>query len=974
MAQQIQVSEAEQQLRDLARPLVSTCPDMRQMARETAIGILNKHGHGQLDPDHVHLNRFMTAQSSPRTFSGWQHLDAPYQSFTLPQLVMHRFDTHDQNNSDLLSYLAGFYTQGPGAEAYDEHNEVPLAPKDVLEDFWAIDFSYTYHQHLNAFWHGQADNFRTLIKVNFLAKVLETCAADAASELAQCARQVARAITGHDLGQPSLEQLREEHPATAGFRVCTFDIGGHVASDFLRIVLPDGRQLLYTPGEVDALHLFADRKALYWWVLIHTNQPDNRARFMSHFPLSSRAENNDKAGLNHMIDLLFYHWGGDDHKCLNQLDKTLSADAFSHLRDAARKRMTDDAHFALRSNADLRKQLWIGDLKAFGKVFGPLAALDWPVALAAVGAGLADMGLNIDQAINGHTTSERQAGVIGAVFAAIDVLFNATLLAGATGPGVDEDLIGISPEEPLAAEDEQALASPAQMENWIPTPFRPTQDADLLATFESNAVLHSPSGSGDLAGIHVQDGNFYALIDDLPYQVRYIGEMKSWVVIDPENPYSFYRNVPIRMDAAGQWQPMKRAGLAGGALPRKLLALWGKNASTAPAALAPTPYEIPDALRTTLNPIAVAPGQERLLSGIMITMDPTTDNALAEFRKLRDLLADDAQQYMTSVEPPARPTLPQLPREASPKQLIRSVYENSDGLVIGEGHSQLGSKAFLIDNLPHLKKAKVKVLYLEHFMTDFQQADLDLFHASGDMPAALKDYVKALDNGFGIDVTGRYSFLNVLRAAQKEGIRIQSIDCMASYRQAWDRPPSPVIRQQMMNFYAHEIIQADQATRGPGKWVALMGNTHSNTFEGVVGVSELQGAIGLRVEDIAVESVGGVEADPGRTVIDKDDMSVRNLKGDLRLQVPISSSKASDAPLETLLCNKGAFTFDTIDGQLKLIHRSNDGQLKYTPIIQEGTTLYLDRPDWPWISGRRLRNLQEIRSTLEHRGLSYMRR
>ncbi|WP_256573278.1 MULTISPECIES: membrane-targeted effector domain-containing toxin [unclassified Pseudomonas] len=978
MGLQILVPKAEQQLRDLARPLVSACPDLRQMARETAITVLKKHGHAALDPDHVHLNRFMAAQSSPRTFSGWQHHDAPFQSYTLPQLVMHRFDVNDQDNSDLLSYLSGFYTDGPDAEVYDEHNEIPIAPKDVLDDFWDIDFSSAYHEHLDAFWHQHADGYRTLAKINFLAKVVETCAADPTSDLSSCARQVAQALTGHGIGQPSLKQLNEEHRPDAGFRVCTFDIGGHVASDFLRIELPDGRQLLYTPGEVDALHLFADRKALYWWVLNNTNEADNRARFVSHFALSSRSEREDSTGLNHMIDLLFFNWGGDDHHCLNQLDKTLPGDAFSHLRDAARQRMTDDANFALRSNDDLRKQLWIGYLKAFGKVFSPLAALDWPVALAAVGAGLVDIGLNIDQAVNGHTTGERHAGVIGAIFAAIDTLFNAAMLASAAGSSVKNELVEVAeapPEESPPFEVETAPASPEQIETWVPGPFRPAQQAELLAPFESNVVLHGNPGDGQLAGIHVQDGNFYALISDTPYQVRFISELKSWVVIDPENPYSFYRNVPISRDAAGHWQPQARPRLSGGGgLPRKLLGLWGRSTHTASEPLPPTPYEVPDSLRSTLRDSAIAPGQERLLSGIMAFPEPAQNTAFAEFRKLRDTLAKDAQQYLASAELPARPQIPRLPREASAKQIIRSVYENSDGLVIGESHSQVGSKAFLIDNMTLLKKAKVRVLYLEHFMTEFQQADLDLFHVSGEMPPALKRYAQALDKGFGIDASSRYTFLNLLQAAQKEGIRIQSIDCMASYRQAWERAPSQVIRQQMMNFFAHEIIEADQATRGLSKWVALMGNSHSNTFEGVTGLSELQGAIGLRVEDIALSEIGGVEVDPGYTGVAQGDLSVFNLKGDLRLQVPTAIQIPSGAPLENLLRNTGTFTFDSIDGQLNLINRGRNGLLKYTPVLQEGDRLYLDRADWPWISGRRLASLQEMRSTLVRQGMRYIMR
>ena len=118
--------------------------------------------------------------------------------------------------------------------------------------------------------------------------------------------------------------MQQHASPAAGYRVCTFDIGGHLATDILRVEMDDGYQLLYTPGESEALHLFANRSELYQWVLMNTNQADNRARFMGHFALESHAEKASSVGLNHMIDLLFFNWGGDDHHCLNQLDHTLT--------------------------------------------------------------------------------------------------------------------------------------------------------------------------------------------------------------------------------------------------------------------------------------------------------------------------------------------------------------------------------------------------------------------------------------------------------------------------------------------------------------------------------------------------------------------------------------------------------------------------------------------------------------------------
>lgn len=960
------------QLQQLARTLVPDCPDMRQMARETALTILAKYGHPYLDPDQVYLNRFDTAQSNPHTFSGWAHHDAPVQSFTLPQLVMHRFDVNDQDNADLLSYRTGFYSEGSGASVFDERNEIPIAPSDVLTDFWAIDFSTQFQQRVETFWQQHADTYRTLAKVHFLGAVLEACEADASSELARRALQVARALVGPVSWPPTLAQLHQEVTPGPEYRLCSFDIGGHLASDILRVRMQDGYQLLYIPGEVEPLQLFATERDLYWWVLNTSNHADNRSRFMSHFPLATQADKHDSVGLNHMLDLLFYNWGSERHACLNQLDSAIATDAFNTLRDNARQRMFDDAHIALQSNAQLRKQLWIGYLSAFSQLVSPMSTVDWPIALAVVGAGLGQVGLHIDQAITGRTTAERQAGVIAAVIGAIATLFDAVALAALLKTaGQEVQTPGAGENTPLEPEDDIGPATPSEIQTWVPAGARQTERSALLEPFMANIIIEEETGSGKLANIYTQAGDLYVLIDQAPYQVRWVEQMRSWIIVDPGNPYSFYRNVPIRFEG-GQWHPYPRPGLRGGMLARKWLNLWGRTApNPALPELPPSPYEIPVESRTALRSAALS-GDLHALSGSHVDLSPGAEAAFETFRRLRDKLAAEASGYLATHAPRARPTLPELLPQASPKQIIRAVYAQTDGLVIGESHSQLGSKRFLIDNMAQLSKARVKVLYLEHFMTEFNQADLDAFNRTGQMPANLRTYVQAQDFGHATDAGGRYTFENVLTSAREHRIRLQAIDCLASYQQAWsDLPPSHA-RQKMMNYFAHLIIEADQANRGPAKWVALVGNTHSNTFEGVAGISELQGAIGLRIEDIPVDQVGGIGIDPGLTVIESD-LSMQSVRGDLRLQVPITHDELPAHDLATSLRNTGDFTFQSVKGQANLIHRGHDGTLKYTPIWQQGGRLRINKPDWPWVSARSLRDLAELRATLTRAGLRYRR-
>lgn len=111
-----------------------------------------------------------------------------------------------------------------------------------------------------------------------------------------------------------------------------------------------------------------------------------------------------------------------------------------------------------------------------------------------------------------------------------------------------------------------------------------------------------------------------------------------------------------------------------------------------------------------------------------------------------------------------------------------------------------------------------------------------------------------------------YSFTNVVTKAREAGIKIQPIDCTVSYILRDMRDSAGTLRQRMMNYYATEVIQWIQTSkRQPGKWVALVGDTHTNTFKDIPGLAELTGSIGLRIEDRTGTHPLGIEVDPGRT-------------------------------------------------------------------------------------------------------------
>lgn len=970
--------EDEQALKDLVIPFVEACPDMHDMAHTEAQGILDKYGIQHIDPDQVWWHRFdNTSVTSNKAFLFWEHYPKPIESLTLPQLVAQRFQAHDQDNADLLDSDGGFYNEGANARIYNQINEVKMYPSQVIKDLWRINFHDIYWSKMGDFWKRHSDDYRTLAKLNFIAKALEEHDGSRLSN--ENLKTVLLAVSTHITWPMTLDLLQAHEPPTPGFRITPLTIGNYRSTDILRIIDKNGRQILFTPGERDAFHVFETPLDLHWWLLSQNNHPDNRARFMAHFPLSAQQQDGDNVGLNHTIDLLYVTWGKYDRSLFDPGSPDIEIDVFEWIRDSVRERMFSDAELSLRSNGDLREKMWIGYLTTFSRLFGAMSGAGWPIALAAVGAGIANIGLNMDQAINGMNARDRKAGVLGAIFASIDTLFNALMLGGtAELAEVTEANETFTPQENLAGETELETSTVPRIAMAAPGRTYVTVGENPLAPFETNEVLDGlepVAADGKFQSIYQPDsGGNYIRIDEDFYQVRYVNEMKTWVVIDPANPFSFHRSLPVRLSAEGEWEPLTRPGLYGGGKIFDKLP-WGRSAGRLPDMdSAPTPYDVPLELRQALKPVANGEVADRHLQDIFENItDP--EGSLKQFKTLRQRLYRDAQAFYMNPQLPPRPDIPHLGpgMNMQPKTIIKSLYKETRGLMIGENHSSIGSKQFLIENMEVLSKQKIKTLYMEHLLTDFHQADLDIFNRSGDLSEDLETYLKTLDQGHRTDPAGEFTFLEVIKAAQKNHIRIQAIDCAASYRSTGMMNVSRNYRQAMMNYFAKTVIDSDQALRGPHNWIAFVGESHANNWEGVPGLSELEGGIGLRVESAEAGLKGDIEPDPGKTGISPEDMRPEFVKNDLRLQVELPPARVRRAKLEAALTEPGMLTIDRFGSRTVLVHRSRDRSLVVTPIEQDAKGFYVNRPNWGSLSNKRFATLGELREALERINLRLVR-
>ncbi|WP_130930810.1 membrane-targeted effector domain-containing toxin [Pseudomonas sp. Sample_24] len=996
-------------LQALIPELVDDCPDLYAMAYQIAQDILIRYHITDLTPDTVWWHRFHGAQSSSRAFTGWQHiLEKPKESMTFPQLVMQRFSVHDQDNADLLDLYGGFYRVGDDAESYDENNEVRLHASDVLKAFWDINFADRYKTAVAAFWEKHGANFRALAKCTFIAKAIEDYEHGHLS--GEHFTLVLSACAGN-LGRPLTRQmLLDESPAGNGLTIRKFCIDEFVSTDMFSITDGSDLNILYVPGEAQGFHAFHNVEALHEWLVNEVKDAEGRERMLMHFKQQERDIEQEKptslghklanftgvgliihflenteyenVGLTHEYDVLPDENTANDHHLLHYRGEIINGDAFTHLSQSTHERMLSDADYLLHSNAELRKKLWIGYLNAFNRVFGPMAAAAWPAALVVIGAGIANVGLHIDQAINATTQAERKAAVKGAILGSVDILFNLPFLIGASEFAQAAEAEAETEAAITPGEDVKSPSPPVQLpiESIHPTPG----DTGLLAPFETNEILdgYSPvSEEGKFQGIYQPEtGGNYIVIDDSFYQVRYSNELNCWTIIDPVNPHSFYRNIPVYLDETGAWMPITRPGLAGGGWFSDLFA---RAEPALPDFDAPaTAYDVPQDIKPALKKAANGLEAKGDLKDGFINPNKPADE-LEAFKRLRRRLYDDAVSFYSLPQPqlPPRPAIPSFVANARFKDIIKVIFKRLQSLVIGEGHSSVGSKQFLIENMSVLRKQKVKTLYMEHLLTDFHQADLDAFNRTGVMSEDLERYLKDLDAGFSTDPSKQFTFEQVVRAAQQNRIRVQAIDCLASYRSAGIQGADIHFRQKMMNFFAQQVISADQAARGAHRWVALVGNSHANTYGGVAGVSELEGSIGLRIESVGADELGGIKVDPGVSDVPRPGQPPGFAKNDLLLQIPTPPSVVLAQRLEDGLPRPGMYTLSTSTGEPILVHRSRTvtnngivtwGKLVRTPIKHDASGYYIERDSWE-ISGRRFATTEGLSSALHRMGLAPVR-
>ncbi|MNF78014.1 hypothetical protein D3C84_601760 [compost metagenome] len=455
----------------------------------------------------------------------------------------------------------------------------------------------------------------------------------------------------------------------------------------------------------------------------------------------------------------------------------------------------------------------------------------------------------------------------------------------------------------------------------------------------------------------------------------------TWAIIDPQNPNAFTGSIPVRLNAEGEWELAPKSGLKGGGKgPSKLVPGPSRPAAPLPPKVNDhahlTRYDAPNG--RSLNFLALGKQETHIK---VVNMPGGQIRGVSPYEEYvagrRTALARDAIEFQKPKDffasLPPRPVQPVITPSTTVTELIEKVFDTAPGLVVGESQDRIASMRFLIENMPTLARKGVKTIYLHRLLNDFNQVDLNNFAETGNMHGMLEMYLKKLPG----DPAGQFTPLEVVKTAQQNGIQIQATDCLASYRYE-DSTMTLRAQQSFKTYLTHTIMQATQARNGGGKWLVLTDQESTNTFRGMAGISETEGGIGLRIEEVQPDQSLHLDIDHGIEVGHEIAGGTGPMHGntdtlyaDISLQMPTPFIQRTPEQINQLLFRQGMFTIERSEDTFSLIHRSRTGQIVRTTIERTMDSGFrINRPAWAGVHRITYANLISLAHALNRMGLT----
>ncbi len=504
------------------------------------------------NPDALYLNTFSSAVSSQTSFTGVEHTGEPNSSTSLTDLLLENFGADRQTlQSTALDAYEGVYTHGPGEGFYGTPNEFRVLASSLREAIWKADFQSEVLSSLNDFWAGHQGDIVPLAKVQFAVSAMRALEeSDLSLSGVIMVMRGARADVDQLLAALSNGIVAEPENAD-NVAVTAFDINGYPSSDIVRFTRSNQHTVLYIPGETPSFHEFGSEEALDRWVKEMAASPEERTRLAHHFSLYNLQDGFWYTGVANGLEKL---GSGAWSTGVDSENHPYSDNLFSELAENMRRRSLSDADILIKSDSEVTRDIWIGNLRTFNKVFWPILMLAPELEFATMATTMgSELVLETEQAVAGDTYEERKAGAVGAISTGSTMLAGAALGAAVKALSRAEpvsagggDTIPVSAVRPATGEQPLRIGNISDHEvDPSLIDGRTPNSANIYQSGERYFIRHS-----DTTGV----SRVYEIRSDFKLRDGYVN------VINPKTRKSV---AILHNDGAGGWKRISADGAGG---------------------------------------------------------------------------------------------------------------------------------------------------------------------------------------------------------------------------------------------------------------------------------------------------------------------------------------------------------------------------------------------------------------------------
>jgi hypothetical protein len=359
-------------------------------------------------------------------YGNWAGI-APLQAVTLVERLE---PSSVWSNAAPFMVFNGLYRRTAN-QAYAPATRLAIRAEDFQSYVWGLNLHARVKQALDDYWSGSQQHYARALKIAFISA---------------CNRQVREGSLSEPARRLAWKAAGLLPEADIQVQCRLLNVYGYVSTSMLCIQAMDsGIVLLYAPGNVSPLHEFANLSALKHWFASQCQDEGRQQWLLQRFSPTDWPDGLEFSGLRTALQGLGLYprahrlpinhegfatsgvWNPDDtiDYAASTHSPPIDGDLFGYLAQRQKQRSYEDLDYRIVTNHQVDKSRWGSYLSVAVGMLGPFALVLPELIPVVVLGGLAQFGLGLDQAINGHSLDEKVEGVENLTFG----LFNAAPLA-----------------------------------------------------------------------------------------------------------------------------------------------------------------------------------------------------------------------------------------------------------------------------------------------------------------------------------------------------------------------------------------------------------------------------------------------------------------------------------------------------------------------------------------------------------------